>query len=241
MLYELESIRQIFGDRRKNQKVALDIQNLSLKAGGTYGFVGPNGSGKTTLLSILAGLLKPTEGHVRFDGKPVPTNSRNIKSRRKMTLVMQSPWLFRGTVRFNISYGLRARGLGRQECAQRTLRVLHEVGLSGFEERKVVGLSGGEAQRVALARALALESEVLLLDAPTSNLDLESFSFIENMMNRITSSHRTLIFTTHHSALANACQVHPYRMEKGHLLPHEPHIGSAENLQAESTNHPTSK
>ena len=238
MLFKLEGVRQIYGNQAKTQKVALDIPRLSLEAGATYGFVGPNGSGKTTLLSILAGLLKPTEGHAWFEGKPVSTKSRYIKSRRKMTLVMQSPWLFRGTVRFNVAYGLRARGLNRQESISRTSQALHEVGLSGFEERKVSGLSGGEVQRVALARALSLKPEVLLLDEPTSNLDLESSISIEQIMAQISSSHRTLIFTTHHPALATAWRVNPYSIEKGRLLPPESHTKLTENPQKETTGHP---
>lgn len=233
-LFDLDGVRMIFGDRPVDQKIALDVPSLSLEAGVTYAFVGPNGAGKTTLISILAGLLIPTRGWVRFEGSPVPTNGRQIESRRKMTLMMQSPWLFRGTVLFNVAYGLRARGVSRRESMRRVSRILDEVGLSGFEERKVNGLSGGEAQRVALARALAPEPEVLLLDEPTSNLDSESCACVERVMERISSSHRSLIFTTHHHALAEACRVEPIRMEEGRLLPRESDPISADDPQPKS-------
>lgn len=216
-LFELRGVRMLYGERPKERRTVLDIPHLSLEARKPYAFVGKNGAGKTTLLYILSGLLRPTAGEVRFSGRPVSHNGQDLDTRRKMTLVMQSPWLFRGTVLFNVAYGLRARGVSRRESRRRALAALGEVGLAGLEGRRADGLSGGEAQRVALARALVLEPEVLLLDEPTSNLDRESYLCVERVLQKISSAGRSLVFATHRHELAEACGAEVWVLEEGRV------------------------
>ncbi|MFQ5693751.1 MAG: ATP-binding cassette domain-containing protein [Nitrospinota bacterium] len=218
-LFELQGVRMVYGERPRERRKVLDIPYLSLDPDRPYAFVGPNGAGKTTLLYILNALLRPTEGEVRFEGCPISYNGRDVDARRKMTLMMQAPWLFRGTVLFNVAYGLRARGISRRESHRRALSALGDVGLSDFEERRVNGLSGGEAQRVALARALVLEPEVLLLDEPTSNLDQESYLCVERALRQVSSTGRSLILTTHRHDLAEACGAEVLTLEEGRLRP----------------------
>ncbi len=222
-LFELRDVRMVYSVRPKDRRTVLDVPRLAFEPHRSYALVGPNGAGKTTLLYILGALLRPTEGEVRFLGRPVTYNGRVLEIRRRMTLVMQSPWLFRGTVLFNVAYGLRARrGVGRQECRRRARAALGEVGLSGFEERRVHGLSGGEVQRVALARALALEPEVLLMDEPTSNLDQESYACVERVLGRLSSEVRSVIFTTHRHELAGSCGAEILMVEEGRIQPGRP-------------------
>lgn len=216
-LFELRDVRMVYGERPRDRREVLDIPYLSLESGKPYAFVGPNGAGKTTLLYILSALLRPTEGEVRFQGRPISYNGRDLDARRRMTLVMQSPWLFRGTVMSNVAYGLRTRGVSRQDSRRRALAVLGEVGLSGFEERRVHGLSGGEAQRVAIARAMVLEPEVLLLDEPISHLDQESYLWVERVLQRLSSEGRSVVFTTHRQELAAACGAELLTMEEGRI------------------------
>ncbi|WP_116047267.1 ABC transporter ATP-binding protein [Amycolatopsis palatopharyngis] len=146
------------------EDVRLEIADAEVLA-----LLGPSGSGKSTLLRAITGLEPLTAGAVRWDGadlSAVPVH------RRGFGLVFQDGQLFpHRDVAGNIAFGLRMHGVAAERRASRTTELLGLVGLSGYERRRVTGLSGGEAQRVALARALAPEPRLLLLDEPLSGLD----------------------------------------------------------------------
>jgi tungstate transport system ATP-binding protein len=216
-LFDLQRVKVVYGRGRKKRRVALEIPSLTLWPGKAYAFLGPNGSGKTTLLHVLNGLLKPAEGMVYFQGHPMGWNGHDLAFRRKMTLVMQSPWLFRGTVLANVSYGLRARGVNRRETEQRSRNILRDMGLLELSDRQARDVSGGEAQRIALARALVLEPEVLLLDEPTANLDEESSVHVDGVLGRLSASGRSVILTTHRVELAELCGAERMILREGRL------------------------
>jgi tungstate transport system ATP-binding protein len=191
--YELTSIRSCYG-----AKIALEVDRLVLWPGRLYVLTGLNGSGKSTLLNLLAFLSPPSLGEVFFAGERVTWQRRQLGLlRRKVTLLHQSPYLFAGTVATNIAFGLKARGIERRELRPRVAESLARVGLTGFEERRIGQLSGGEAQRVALARALALQPEVLLLDEPLANVDKETARIIEPLLAGLPASGTTVVMSTH--------------------------------------------
>ena len=159
-MLELRGVRHRYGDR-----VVLELETFSIPNDAQVAVVGPNGSGKSTLLRLLALLERPTEGEILMDGRPARARRRDV------TLVEQQPLLLRGTVRDNLSYGLRARGVGRRAQAQRVEAVAAQLGLGALLERRGHELSEGEVQRVAVARALAVDPAVLLLDEPASAAD----------------------------------------------------------------------
>jgi molybdopterin-binding protein len=164
-MLELRDVRHRYAGR-----VVLDLPQFSLPRTGMIAVVGHNGSGKSTLLRILALLESPTEGSVRVDGTVVPHRAP-AALRRRVTLVEQRPILFRGTVRENLAYGLRLRGISPTAASGILAEVSERLGLAPLYERRRHELSEGEVQRVAVARALALRTDVLLLDEPASSAD----------------------------------------------------------------------
>jgi len=182
-----------------NGKKILDIPDLVIKRGMIYGVMGPNGSGKTTLLSVLSLLIKPTTGVIYFDGLKINAHEKDkTKLRRKMTMVLQNPFLFNTTVEKNVAYGLKIRGLSKGEQKQKLIECLELVGLTGFEKRRAYELSGGEAQRVAIARGIAVNPEVLFLDEPTANVDKVNVNTLEAIIKELKSRYKTtIVFTTH--------------------------------------------
>ncbi len=164
-----EAVRLDGVTKRFGPAVALDQAWLKIGRGEFMTLLGPSGCGKTTLLNLVAGFLSPNEGEIFIDNKlvtDVPAYARETG------IVFQNYALFpHMNVVNNVGYGLKARGIGKDEIRKRVADVLAMMKLTGFEERKPRELSGGQQQRVALARALVIEPKVLLLDEPFSALD----------------------------------------------------------------------
>jgi iron(III) transport system ATP-binding protein len=157
-----EQITKRFGDT-----VALDAISLDVAPGELFFLLGPSGCGKSTLLRLIAGLLGPTGGRIRFDDRDVTALGTE---QRNAVMCFQSYALWPHlTVRDNVRFGLDVRGLGRAEQRERVDEVLRLVQMSAYAARKPNELSGGQQQRVALARALVVRPTALL-DAP-SQLD----------------------------------------------------------------------
>ncbi|HWT80653.1 MAG TPA: nitrate/sulfonate/bicarbonate ABC transporter ATP-binding protein, partial [Candidatus Methylomirabilis sp.] len=141
--------------------------NLTLRDGEIVALLGKSGSGKSTLLRILAGLIPPSEGEVRYRGRPVTGPYAGG------AMVFQSfallPWL---DVMGNVELGLKARGVSPEVRRDKALQMIDLIGLDGFESAYPRELSGGMRQRVGVARALAVEPDILLMDEPFSALDV---------------------------------------------------------------------
>ncbi len=148
---------------------AVENLTLSVPPGALVALLGPSGCGKTTTLRMIAGLIEPDTGDVRFDGDTVASVP---PERRGAVMVFQHPTLFSHLdVAANVGFGLRMRRESRAVIAGRVREALAQVQLAGMERRRIGQLSGGQQQRVALARALVTSPRVLLLDEPLSNLD----------------------------------------------------------------------
>ncbi len=143
--------------------------SLTVADGELLALLGPSGSGKSTLLRMIAGLLEPTSGDIRFDGH----SQRGVPAQqREAVLMFQKAYLFPFlNVADNIRFGLQVRGMPRPAQQAAVQRMLALVELAGTERRYPAQLSGGQQQRIALARALVTQPRVLLLDEPFSSLD----------------------------------------------------------------------
>ncbi len=217
-LFTLAGVRVRFDDR-----TVLSVDSLAIEPGRTTVLVGDNGSGKTTLLRVLNGLLVPNEGAVEFQGRPLDSEGL-AATRASSVLVHERPLLFRGTVGFNVAYGLRQRGCSRPEARRRASEALARVGLPGFEGRRATSLSGGERQRTALARALALEPRVLLLDEPTANVDASARREIESIVRRARDAGASVIMSTHDHELAYRLSDRLLRVETGRVTEAEENV-----------------
>ncbi len=156
--------------KRFGSVVAVDELDLEVRHGEFLSLLGPSGCGKTTTLRLIAGFERPDEGEIRIEGDDV---ARLPAYRRPVNTVFQSYALFPHlTVLDNVAYGLKQRGLAKQERRERAESMLELVRLPQIGSRKPRELSGGQQQRVALARALVMSPKVLLLDEPLGALDL---------------------------------------------------------------------
>jgi tungstate transport system ATP-binding protein len=164
--FEVAGLRQTYGPR-----AVLELDALTIETGARLALVGPNGAGKSTLLRLLAFLESPSAGTIALEGRPVTTGAARRAARRRVTLVEQRPYLFRGTVAGNVAFGLRAAGLSGPVVEQRVRAALERLQLHTLASRDARQLSEGEIQRVAVARALATEPVALLLDEPASSAD----------------------------------------------------------------------
>ena len=173
--------------------LALDNIHLKVNPGEFLCIVGPSGCGKSTLLHLIAGLHQATSGHVLVDDKIVegPGTDR--------ILIFQDlglfPWL---TVGQNVEFGMKMKGVPKEERQRKTEYYLRLVHLAQFKDSHTHQLSGGMRQRVALARALATEPDVLLMDEPFAALDAQTRDLLHDELERIwAETGRTIIFVTH--------------------------------------------
>lgn len=181
-------------------RMVLDVDGLAVERGEVLAVLGPSGAGKSVLLRVLNLLEPATAGTIRFDGMEVQAleGRGRVEVSRRMAMIFQDPLLFRGTVGENVGYGLKVRGVSREERARRVGEMLGVVKLSRLSGKRVSTLSGGEAQRVALARALVLEPEVLLLDEPFASLDAPTRRALQEEVGAILRQRAiTAVFVTH--------------------------------------------
>ena len=177
---------------------ALGGVNLKIESGDFVCLVGPSGCGKSTFLRIVAGLEKPDEGQIIFDGHPVTeTGPERIMVFQEGALF---PWL---TVQDNVEFGLKMAGISKEERAIISHRYLDMMQLTKFADSFTYQLSTGMKQRVAIARALVMDPDVLLMDEPFAALDAQTRDLLLVEMQLIwEKTKKTILFVTHNVAEA---------------------------------------
>lgn len=196
---ELIDVEKLF-QGRKSSTLALTGIGLSVEPQEFISIIGQSGCGKTTLLRILAGLIKPTGGEVKAEGRSLWSgDSRDRDTVSKLGLVFQEanlfPWY---TVEDNIALPLKLRGIDRAERVSRARELCELVGLSGFEKNYPRELSGGMRQRAAIARALSYRPGILLMDEPFGALDALTRDKMNLELQRIAETTKaTVVMVTH--------------------------------------------
>lgn len=177
----------------------LDIKHLYIEEAKLTVIVGPSGSGKSTLLKMLNKMISPDSGQILFKGEDI-SNMDPVKLRRQVPMLSQDVIRYPGTIRDNLAIGLRFQ---EKDCPSDDIlkSALKDVGLDKSLDTSMQDLSGGESQRVAIARLALLDTEVYLLDEPSSALDNETEDFvIKTFVENIRG--KTLVYVTHSEKLA---------------------------------------
>lgn len=202
MSIRLEGINYLYGQGTEMVTHALKDINMEIKDGEFVGLVGHTGSGKSTLVQHLNGLIKPTEGHIYFDGQDIYAEGYDMKKHRSnVGLVFQYPehQLFETDVLSDVCFGPKNLGLKKAEAEEQAKKALELVGLDeSYYKRSPFDLSGGQKRRVAIAGVLAMKPKMLILDEPTAGLDPQGRNEILELISQLRDrSGITIVLVSH--------------------------------------------
>lgn len=203
-IIELNNITKKYGSKKILDKFSLKINEDELVA-----ITGPSGRGKTTILNIIGLLEKFDEGELLIDGQSnikVDSSKATKILREKICYLFQNYALVDDeSVYYNLDLALKYVKASRKEKNELIKKALNDVGLEGFEKRKIYELSGGEQQRVAIARIILKPCRVILADEPTGSLDEENRNIVLALLKDLNSKGKTIILVTHDKFVANKC------------------------------------
>ena len=181
--------------RRFGETLAVDGLDLQVREGEVYGFLGPNGAGKTTSIRMMAGLLRPTSGRVRVQGREVRVD--DAEARRLLGLCPQENVLYPElTARENLEYAAALFGVPRRERRARADALLARLGLSEKAKARASGLSGGMKRRLTLGLALVHDPPVVVLDEPEAGLDPQTRVAVREVVRELGRT-KTVVLTSH--------------------------------------------
>jgi sodium transport system ATP-binding protein len=192
---EIEGLGKVFPSR-KGDVIALDRLTFRVPLGTIFGLLGPNGAGKTTALRILATILRPTHGTARIEG--IDVAAQPSEARRKIGYLTGDTGLYgRLTPRETVAYFARLHGMNEHAIRTRADELFCRLGIAEFADRPNDKLSSGMKQKVSIARALIHDPPVLILDEPTSNLDVLAARVILDFMRDAKAAGKTVLFSSH--------------------------------------------
>jgi iron complex transport system ATP-binding protein len=218
-LLELQDLKFAYSGSRQP---VLDGLTLTINEGEPLAIIGPNGSGKTTLLHLILGWLTPAKGSLHLNGKRFAEYSRRELGQLLALVPQNEPVSFEFSALDYVLFG-RAPYLAPLELPSTSdqniaFAALEKVGLSALANRSIMAMSGGEKQLLLIARALAQQSKTILLDEPTTHLDLGNPARRTNLLRQLAREGHNLIFTTHEPDFALALSERTVMMQRGQIL-----------------------
>ena len=208
----MQNLGKDFGDF-----TALADMDLTIGDGEFVALLGPSGCGKSTTMNMIAGMLDPTHGEIRFDGR----NMNGVPmARRGVGFVFQNYVIFTHmTVRENLAYGLNSRGVGRAETNRRVGEIAELLQLTPMLDRRAAGLSVNILQRIAIGRSAVVEPAIFLLDEPLSNVDAAFRAVMRSELKSLQRQFRqTMVYVTHDQLEAMTMADRIAVMDHGRLL-----------------------
>lgn len=190
---EVRDVTHAYGEQSNRRVVLADVSVRLTEQ--RIGIIGANGSGKSTFVRLLNGLVIPTSGRVSVDGLDTKKDGRDVRKRVGFCFTDPDAQIVMPTVQEDIGFGLRRRGLTRDEIAARVTSALSTYGLADHADHPAHLLSGGQKQLLALSSVLVTEPAVLVLDEPTTLLDLRNAAKVAAVVERLGQQ---VILVTHH-------------------------------------------
>lgn len=214
MILEGKSLKKTLDEKELLAEIDIFVDSKKI-----YGLLGPNGAGKTTLFSILAGLIKPSDGEIFFDTKNV--NNLNFEKRSEYGVIYlpQEPSVFRElTVEENLKAALEAKKYKKLEIKSKILEILEEFNLEEISKQKCISLSGGQRRRVEIARAIALSPKLILLDEPFAGIDPLVINEIKSLIKNLKDKKIGILISDHNvKATLDICDF-IYVMNAGRVI-----------------------
>lgn len=187
-------------------RLLFKAHSLELCQGNVIYLQGDNGSGKSTLMKILAGLQPPSKGKIEVSGFKKDAWWTRNPLLGKAVYLHQHPYLFDGTVNYNLTYGLPFAA-SKTEAKRRIGQAIEMAQLGSLLQARASNLSGGERQRLAIARAWILQPKLLMLDEPTSNMDKDSQALVLQMIQQLKQQGTGMLLSSHQNcALTAICE-----------------------------------
>ena len=214
MILEGKSLKKTLDEKELLAEIDIFVDSKKI-----YGLLGPNGAGKTTLFSVLAGLIKPSDGEIFFDTKNV--NNLNFEKRSEYGVIYlpQEPSVFRElTVEENLKAALEAKKYKKLEIKSKILEILEEFNLKEISKQKCISLSGGQRRRVEIARAIALSPKLILLDEPFAGIDPLVINEIKSLIKNLKDKKIGILLSDHNvKATLDICDF-IYVMNAGRVI-----------------------
>ena len=205
-ILEIKKIKKNFQNKNGLIEIFKEV-NLDIKEGDLVALVGPSGSGKSTLLNMISLLDLPSSGQIFFRGKTLTNldeDQKNYIKKKNISIIFQNNNLLNDfTAIENVIMPLIIRNENSKIAYEKAKSILHDFNLSNRYNHYPDELSGGEQQRVAIARVLISETDLILADEPTGNLDYKTSQEIFTYFLKLKKLKKTIIFATHNKDLAN--------------------------------------
>jgi len=193
---EIDGVTHAYGEASTRRVVLTDVSVRLTEQ--RIGIIGANGSGKSTFVRLINGLVNPERGSVRVDGLDTKKHGREVRKRVGFCFTDPDAQIVMPTVQEDIAFGLRRRGLSKDEIARRVSGVLTTYGLDGHADHPAHLLSGGQKQLLALTSVLVTEPATLVLDEPTTLLDLRNAAKVADVVRQLSQQ---VLLVTHHLEL----------------------------------------